>query len=135
MDYKEVVEAAIKRWDIFRTILGGILLFTAGYLWVNYFLPIKDNFTEFLLGHITYYITLLGMVLLFVFGFWSFLTGMSQMESVYDIERTKIQLNHLKQLKELNEMELGPVKLDKKTKEKFQKYIKKELKEAIEYFE
>jgi len=135
---KDLLDASISRFDIFRTILGLILISLSGYLLYKDFFNLKpESFKDFLFNNFNYYLLFSSIIILFVSGMYLFLAGISDMESNYDMERTLIQVQVINSLKSIEDFDasLGKVDIDKKHINRFKTSYKNKIKKLIEEFE
>ena len=105
--------SAIKRLDIFRTILGLLLISLAGYfLYTNFFkLEIKPSFFIFLKSNINYGILFIVIIFLLIYGIYNFSTGIYDMQLNYEMEKTLIQVKFIKALESIKDFDFTLKKL------------------------
>lgn len=135
---KELLDLSAKRFDIFRTILGILMVFLAGYLWLKYFFGLEYDGSElidFIFDNLKFAILTYTISFIFFVGIYFFIVGYTQMETNYNIEKTVMQVQAIKSLEELQKMDFDKFDIPQTTTTKLRKYIKTKLKELLESFE
>ncbi len=75
------------------------------------------------------------MIILLISGLYFFITGLTDMEGNYDLEKIVLQVRAIDSLQKVEKINLKRLGLSKKTSSKIKKYIKKKYEDLMVGFE